>query len=36
MTMHGVENGKENVLGLVVNKEGHADSVLGHKRNHLY
>ena len=25
---------KEKVLGTVVNKEGDADSVLGHKRNH--
>ena len=38
-TLHGVEShwlsGKEKVLGIAASKEGHGDSVLGHKRiNH--
>ena len=29
-------SGKEKVLGAVNNKEGHADSLLGHERTHDY
>ena len=29
-------SGKENVLSATVNKESHADCVLGHKRSHHY
>ena len=39
-SVHEVEthrlSGKEKVLGAVVSKEGHADSLLGHERTHHY